>query len=68
MVDIGNLDTLKRRLRRGLPVSFLVGAPFSWDNGAGVPPVDGFIDVIRAKVKSISLVDLQALDAELTLA
>jgi len=68
MVDIGDLDTLKRRIGHGKPVSFLVGAPFSWDNGAGVPPVSGFIDIIRGKVEAVGIAELEALDAALLLA
>lgn len=50
--EINDISDLKLKLSRtsGKPASFLVGAPFSWDNGEGVPPVDGFIDIIRAKV------------------
>jgi hypothetical protein len=51
-VDIGNLEELKLKLSRtdGKPASFLVGAPFSWDQGHGVPNVDGFIDVVRDRL------------------
>ncbi|MGM0584750.1 MAG: SIR2 family protein [Pseudomonadota bacterium] len=51
-VDIGTLEELKLKLSRkdGKPASFLVGAPFSWDQGHGVPNVDGFIDVVRDRV------------------
>lgn len=48
--DIHDVSALRRRIGRGKPISFLVGAPFSWDNGKGVPPVEGFIDIVRERV------------------
>ncbi|MYM54937.1 P-loop NTPase [Thalassovita mangrovi] len=50
--EIHDLSTLKLKLKRttGKPASFLVGAPFSWDEGRGVPPVGGFIELIRKRV------------------
>lgn len=66
-VDIGNLEALKLKLSRtdGKPASFLVGAPFSWDQGQGVPNVDGFIDVIRDRVSRSGPQFLDALDKAL---
>ncbi|MDT0684506.1 SIR2 family protein [Roseicyclus sp. F158] len=49
----------------GKPASFLVGAPFSWDQGQGVPNVDGFIDVIRDRVSRSGPQFLDALDKAL---
>lgn len=50
--EIHDISVLKLKLKRttGKPASFLVGAPFSWDGGQGVPPVAGFIDLIRERV------------------
>lgn len=67
LVDIGNLEALKLKLSRtdGKPASFLVGSPFSWDQGQGVPNVDGFIDVIRDRVSRSGAQFLDALDKAL---
>jgi len=50
--EIHDISALNLKLKRttGKPASFLVGAPFSWENGIGVPPVSGFIEVIRKRV------------------
>jgi len=66
-VDIKDLEALKLKLSRtdGKPVSFLVGAPFSWDGGHGVPNVEGFIDIIRDRVIQSGAQFLDALDTAL---
>ncbi|WP_299406122.1 SIR2 family protein [uncultured Roseobacter sp.] len=50
--NIHDISALKLKLGRtnGKPASFLVGAPFSWNAGLGVPPVNGFIELIRERV------------------
>lgn len=65
MIEIGDLAALKRRIKRGKSLSFLVGAPFSWDQGQGVPPVTGFIDIIRERVAREGPEYSQALKTEL---
>ncbi|WP_439569018.1 hypothetical protein [Sphingopyxis sp.] len=52
--EIRDSNFLRLKLSRSdnarQPVSFLVGAPFSFDRGVGVPNVDGFLDVVRERV------------------
>jgi hypothetical protein len=52
--EIRDSTFLKLKLSRSdnerQPVSFLVGAPFSLDDGVGVPNVEGFLEVVRNRV------------------
>lgn len=65
MIEIGDLAALKLRIARGKSLSFLVGAPFSWDQGNGVPTVDGFVDLIRQRVAQEGAEYSDALEARL---
>jgi hypothetical protein len=52
-IEIRDSSLLRLRLsgsdNERLPISFLLGAPFSLDRGVGVPNVEGFIDVVRER-------------------
>lgn len=70
-LPFGGPEDLLSRLchahRQGLPVVFLVGAPFSAaaDGGAhGVPMVSGMLDLVRAQYAS-SVADQQSLEEQL---
>lgn len=67
VVDIWKPEDLKLKLSRtdGWPASFLVGAPFSWDQGKGVPNVDGFIEIVKARVAKSGPRLAEALDETL---
>jgi hypothetical protein len=47
------------------PVSFLVGAPFSLDRGVGVPGIDGFVRIARARVEESGAALLREFDGQL---
>ncbi|MDG2532805.1 SIR2 family protein [Sphingomonas sp. HITSZ_GF] len=48
------------------PVSFLLGAPFSLDRGAGVPGIDGFVGIARARVEESGTALLREFDEQVT--
>ena len=65
MVEIQAKDRLEAAIRNTeKPVSFLVGAPISWDGTSGVPPVSGMIDLVREEIRQRDPQLLSGFDGE----
>jgi hypothetical protein len=65
MVEIHAKQRLEAAIRNTeKPVSFLVGAPFSWDGTSGVPPVSGMIELIREEIHRRDPQSLSGFDEE----
>lgn len=65
MVEIQSKQLLEAAIRNTeKPISFLVGAPLSWDGHSGVLPVSGMIELIREEIQHRDVRSLPGFDDE----